>query len=66
MPKKKRICLGFGELDGICKQPAGSMWSDHWCQECDKKRIASISASLEQIEAALAQGSENRERGEKV
>ncbi len=44
-------CLGFGENEGKCENEAGSTHSPYWCQECDEKRRAHISAQMEAIMA---------------
>jgi len=34
-----------------CKQPAGTAWCDHWCFDCNVKRIDKITKRLEDIDA---------------
>ena len=42
-------CVGFPYGEKRCANAAGSSHSDLWCQECDDKRLASISKNLEEI-----------------
>ena len=35
-----------------CGEPAGTLWGPMWCPDCDVKRLARISASFAEIEAA--------------
>lgn len=54
------ICLGFGEREGNCANVAGGHRSHLWCVECDKARIASITASMQKITDSFASLEEDR------
>lgn len=36
-----RKCIEKG-----CDKPAGTKWSPHWCEECNKKRLDRITRNL--------------------
>jgi hypothetical protein len=44
-------CIGFGEREGVCENPAGGPPRDNpiWCGECDTARIEHISAQFQKI-----------------
>lgn len=42
----------IGGFPGKCEKPLG-LPNPHWCNECDKKRITSISKSLADIDASF-------------
>lgn len=46
---RERICIGFGEREGICHNIAGTRWTPLWCDECDEERRTSITESFERI-----------------
>lgn len=47
-----------GGFPGLCDNEAGTPWTPLWCPECDEKRKAAISASLNEMLADLkAKGS---------
>jgi len=35
-----------------CGKPAGTLWSPHWCFECNVKRINRINEQFEQLISA--------------
>ena len=43
------ICIGFGEREGKCENPAGTPWTPLWCSACDEERRAHITAQLERV-----------------
>ena len=52
-PKKKRVCIGYGEFERRCQNPAGSRHSDLWCQRCDDLRMASLNRDFAKIRTAF-------------
>jgi hypothetical protein len=42
-------CIGYGEFEGKCNNEAGTPWTPHWCDRCDKIRRATITKNLEEI-----------------
>ena len=44
-----KICIGFGEFEGKCKETAGTPWTKLWCLRCDELRRAHITKRLEGI-----------------
>lgn len=46
-----RKCIGFGEFEGKCQNPAGTKWSEYWCERCDKLRLEHIDEQLSKIHA---------------
>ncbi len=42
-------CLGYGEYENKCENEAGTPWTPHWCERCDKIRRATITEHLEEI-----------------
>ena len=51
-----RTCIGFGEFDGKCDQPAGSSHSELWCQRCDDLRLAALTRQFAEIGAHFGVG----------
>jgi len=47
-------CIGFGDKEGKCNNPAGTKWSPYWCEECNKARLEHISKRFEEIAIRLA------------
>lgn len=50
-PKPPRKCLGY-DADGKpfdCPNPPGTPWTDHWCAECDQRRLARLDAKFEAL-----------------
>ncbi len=43
-------CIGFGEFLGKCENEAGTRWSPHWCERCNKLRLDHITNSFEKIQ----------------
>jgi len=60
--KNKRICRGYGNTEGKCKEEAGTPWTPHWCFECDKVRRETITKHLEALVAGFTSQIERRER----
>lgn len=48
-------CIGFGDLEGRCENPADANDTRLWCMRCENARRAHISAQMEKI----AQGFES-------
>lgn len=48
--KIEKKCTGFGQFERKCENPAGSKWTEHWCQRCDELRIAHISKRFDDME----------------
>jgi hypothetical protein len=46
-----KICIGFGPYEGNCENPAGTPWTPHWCDRCDRLRRDTITKQLETIKA---------------
>lgn len=46
MTDKPKKCIGFGEFEGKCENIAGTKWSPHWCDRCNKLRLAHIDAGF--------------------
>lgn len=44
-----KICIGFGEHEGKCHAVAGTAWSPHWCERCNKLRLDHITKRLESL-----------------
>lgn len=42
-------CIGFGEREGKCENPAGTKWGPLWCEECDTQRLTHIDAQMQRI-----------------
>ena len=42
-------CIGFGVMEGKCINKAGTVWSDYWCDECDRVRRDTVGKQLEAI-----------------
>lgn len=40
-------CIGFGPTEGHCPNKAGTKRSKYWCEDCEKARLAHITAALE-------------------
>lgn len=40
-------CIGYGIRENICTNPAGTKWSPHWCEQCNKLRMDEITKQLE-------------------
>ena len=38
----RKQCLGYAEFEGNCKNNAGTRWTPHWCDRCDKIRRDTI------------------------
>lgn len=51
MTKEKR-CYGW-PVGQACANKPGTKWGPNWCQSCDEKRLAHISAQLKKIGDAL-------------
>ena len=55
-PKKTRkVCIGFGEFEGKCKNPAGASHSPHWCQRCDDLRIDHLTEQFKKMSDRFGQ-----------
>jgi hypothetical protein len=39
-------CIGYGEFEGKCNNIAGTKWSPHWCERCNKLRLDHIDKQL--------------------
>jgi len=50
----KPKCIGFGDKEGKCNNPAGTKWSPHWCEECNRKRLDHITNRLEEMNAKFS------------
>ena len=44
-----KVCIGYGEFTGKCTNPAGTKWSPHWCERCNKLRLDKITKSFEEL-----------------
>ncbi len=42
-------CIGFGEHETKCNNLAGTKWSKHWCERCDKLRLDHIENQLKKL-----------------
>ena len=42
-------CIGFGEFEGKCDNVAGTKWSPHWCERCNKLRFDQIDNRFKEI-----------------
>ena len=49
----ERICIGYGDREGICTEPAGTPWTPLWCKECDEERRATITRQMAAISASF-------------
>lgn len=49
-------CIGYGEYQGKCNNPAGTKWSPYWCERCNKLRLDHITKSLGNIKSSLSGG----------
>jgi hypothetical protein len=46
---RERTCIGFGERDGTCTNPAMKREPRLWCDDCEKDRMAYLSRQFESI-----------------
>jgi hypothetical protein len=51
-------CLGWAEQEGRCENEAVSKWGPLWCQTCDEKRIAHLSAQFAAISESFGPSGE--------
>jgi hypothetical protein len=58
-----RICIGFGEHEGICPNEADTP-AGLWCSACEADRIAHISAQMADITASFRAEREEPHGGE--
>jgi hypothetical protein len=49
MATEDRTCVGWGELEGKCREPAGTPWTPHWCPRCDEARRAHLTRRLQEL-----------------
>ncbi len=48
-----RSCIGYGEFEGKCNNIAGTKWSPHWCEKCNKLRLDHIDKSMNKLMADM-------------
>jgi len=48
-----KVCIGFGEREGVCENIAGTPWTPLWCTECDEQRRSHITEQMEGILASF-------------
>jgi hypothetical protein len=53
MGERQHICIGYGEREGLCANPAGTPWTPLWCPECDQERRDTITQQMADISAAF-------------
>lgn len=44
-----KVCVGFGEFEGKCQNPAGCKHTPYWCERCNILRMVHIEESLNKI-----------------
>lgn len=44
-----KMCIGFGDFAGKCVNVAGTRWSPHWCERCNKLRLEHITKQFQSI-----------------
>lgn len=49
MSEQIKKCLGFGEYEGKCTNVAGTKWSPHWCERCNKLRFGHIDKRMDAL-----------------
>ncbi len=52
---KIRVCIGFGKFTGKCENIAGTKWSPHWCERCNKLRLEHLSKRFQEIVSKFKQ-----------
>ena len=59
---KRRRCIGWGDKEGRCYEPAGSKHSRLWCQPCDSKRMAHLDKQFAALLTRAPEEPEGEER----
>lgn len=44
-------CIGFGEFEGRCENPADANDAHLWCERCEKLRVAHLTGQFAAITA---------------
>lgn len=59
-----RQCIGFGEFEGTCENPADANDAGYWCRRCEPIRVEHIGRQLREIHDDLvARAREAADRG---
>ena len=48
-------CIGFGVFENKCPNEAGTRWSPHWCERCNKLRLDHIGKRFKELEKVFGE-----------